>query len=52
LSSLENAISHVLTLGKEYYSKACRERAEKFYDKDDKYDDYFNLYETILKGNK
>lgn len=52
LSSLENAINNVLILGKEYYSKACRERAEKFYDKNDKYYDYFNLYETILKGNK
>lgn len=52
LSSLENAINHVLILGKENYSKACRERAEKFYDKNDKYNDYFNLYETILKVNK
>jgi glycosyltransferase involved in cell wall biosynthesis len=52
LSSLENAIDQVLTLGKEYYSKACRERAKKFYDKNKKYNDYFDLYETILKGNK
>ena len=52
LSSLESAIIHVLTQGEEYYSKACRERAKKFYDKNAKYNDYFDSYETILKGNK
>ena len=46
---LLKAIETIKANGKVSYSKACRERAEKLYNKDDRYMDYLKLYETILE---
>ena len=45
---LLNAIKTVREKGKEQYSNACRERATKLYDSNDRYLDYLNLYESML----
>ena len=37
--------------GKDYYSKSCRVRAERFYNKDDCFKDYIDLYENILDNS-
>ena len=37
--------------GKDYYSKSCRVRAERFYNKDDRFKDYIDLYENILDNS-
>ena len=45
------AIETVHRNGKNYYSTSCRERAEKFYNKDERFKDYIELYENILNNS-
>jgi len=45
---LVNAINTVRKNGKEHYSKACRTRAVSLYDKDDRYAEYFDLYNKMI----
>ena len=45
------AIDIVRNNGKDYYSTNCRERAVKFYNKDDRYKDYIDLYENIIDNS-
>jgi putative colanic acid biosynthesis glycosyltransferase len=49
IDGLVNAIKQIQSKGKNFYSQACVERARQFYNKDDRYKDYLNLYESILK---
>jgi glycosyltransferase involved in cell wall biosynthesis len=49
IQGLIEAISNVKLKGKSYFSSACRERALKHYNKDDRYNDYLHLYESLLK---
>ncbi len=49
---LVNAIKQIQSNGKDFYSPACVKRARQFYNKDDRYKDYLNLYESILKTHK
>lgn len=42
------AIGTVLKHGKSSYSQACRSRAEKHYNKDERYIDYIKLYTELL----
>ena len=51
IGSLKEAIHKVLQLGKGYFSNSCRERAVKYYNKDERYSEYLKLYNTILKNN-
>lgn len=44
------AIKEVKQKGKASYAKACRERAEQFFNKDERYEEYVQLYENILKN--
>lgn len=43
IDQLKHSIQLVCNNGKEYYSDYCRKRAEKFYNKFDRYQDYLNL---------
>ena len=45
------AIETIRKNGKPCYSVSCRERAEKFYNKDDRFKDYIDLYENILDNS-
>ena len=45
------AIETIRKNGKHCYSASCRERAEKFYNKDDRFKDYIDLYEDILDNS-
>ena len=45
------AIETIRKNGKDCYSASCRERAEKFYNKDDRFKDYIDLYENILDNS-
>jgi glycosyltransferase involved in cell wall biosynthesis len=42
------AIKTIRGNGKNFYSKNCRKQAEIFYNKNDRFGDYLNLYEEIL----
>lgn len=41
-------ILNVKEMGKEHFSDACRRRVEQNYNKEDRFQDYINLYEELL----
>lgn len=45
------AVETVRRNGKHCYSSSCRERAVKFYNKDERFKDYIDLYENILDNS-
>ena len=45
---LVNAIKEIRAKGKAYYTLSCRQRAIDFYNKNDRYQDYINLYNELL----
>ena len=47
LDGVLSAIQTICNKGKAYYSKACRDRAVTFFDKDKQYSKYIELYEMI-----
>lgn len=48
--ALADAIKQITRNGKQYYSATCRIRAERLYDKNDRYMDYLRLYESLISG--
>lgn len=50
-TGLANAIIEIKSKDKMYYSKACRERAVKLFNKNNTFKEYFNLYKKILENN-
>lgn len=49
IRAMSEAIDEMLNRGKDYYSTACRKRAEKFYNKDERFMDYINLYNELIQ---
>ncbi len=47
--ALVKAIEEVRAKGKTHYSHACRQRAVALYNKDERYEDYIKLYESLLQ---
>jgi glycosyltransferase involved in cell wall biosynthesis len=50
INELFPIIDEVKSKGKAFYSNACRERVVKMFNKEDKFREYFNLYEDIFSG--
>ena len=48
LEGVIDAINEIKAKGKNYYQTKCRERAVKYFRKEDRYNDYIKLYEDIL----
>lgn len=48
LKTVCNAIDTIRSNGKDYYAKLCRDRAEQCFNKEDRFEDYINLYESLL----
>lgn len=48
LAGIRKAIDTVKSKGKAFYSAACRERAVKMFNKNDRYAEYIQLYEQML----
>jgi len=48
---LGKAVETILKNGKEHYSSACRDRAVKLYNKNDRYGEYISLYQSMLERN-
>lgn len=42
------AIEEIVSKGKNYYTDACRQRAIDYFNKDDRFQDYINLYNELL----
>lgn len=49
-TALQNAIEEIIINGKNHYSIACRERAEKYFNKDERFMDYVFLYEELVRN--
>jgi len=49
INKLTEAIYSIKKKGKEYYSEACVNRAHRLYKKEDRYKEYIDLYESLLK---
>ncbi|MDD4781851.1 MAG: glycosyltransferase [Tissierellia bacterium] len=49
MNKLVEAIYTIKKNGKQYYSDACVERAHRMYKKEDRYKEYIDLYESLLK---
>lgn len=45
---LNNAVKEIQSRGKDFYSETCIARAKKYYDKNDRYPDYIQLYNSLL----
>lgn len=48
ITGILHSIQTIKLKGKGFYSKACRERAVKLFNKEDRYMDYLKLYESLL----
>lgn len=48
VESVAKAVEEILQKGKVFYSDACRRRAEKYFNKDKCFEEYFQLYENLL----
>lgn len=48
LDSVIKVINEVREKGKEFYSDKCRERAVSYFNKDDRFMDYIDLYRSLL----
>lgn len=49
MPALMKAIETICGKDKEYYAAACRERAVSHYNKDDRFNEYMELYNSLLK---
>ncbi len=49
IGGLISAVKEVLENGKNHYTHACRERAVRLYDKNDRFADYISLYRNLVK---
>lgn len=48
INGLTSKIKIVCNHGKSYYKSMCRSRAENLFNKEDRYNDYIELYKEIL----
>ena len=48
-NTIIDSIEFIREKGKAHYSTACRERAAKFYNKDDKFKEYITLYNPLIE---
>lgn len=48
IDDLVKAIETICSKGKKHYTTACRERAVSLYNKDDRFNEYIELYNTLL----
>jgi len=48
LNGLYGAIVQVCRKGKDFYTAKCRERAVQYFNKEDRYKDYLELYQSML----
>ena len=49
VDALHESIIQIIKVGKRHYSKKCVNRAKEMFNKEDRYNDYFELYQSLLK---
>ena len=52
LAGIRKVIDTIKSKGKTFYSAACRERAVNYFNKEERYFEYFKLYEQLLSDTK
>lgn len=52
IEQLSKCIKIILGHGKDYYTNNCRVRAETYFNKDDRFIDYLNLYKSVIVEKK
>lgn len=52
IKALAEKIEVVKRNGKNHYQHLCRARAKDFYNKEDRYQDYIDLYKRLIENNK
>lgn len=50
INAVVNAVNEIRMKGKSFYSKACRERALTYFDKNKRFAEYVDLYEELIKN--
>ena len=45
---LTKVVAEIKSKGKNYYFDACVDRARRMYDKEDRFEEYINLYEQLI----
>ena len=48
VAGMAEAIREICAKGKDYYTEACRKRAEELFDKDKCFEKYVELYEGLV----
>lgn len=48
IKGLAEAIHSIIEKGKEHYTPLCRARAERYFNKDERFMDYLRLYESLI----
>lgn len=48
IDSLADAVRTITTRGKKHYSAACRQRAELYFNKTDRWKEYVDLYQSLI----
>lgn len=51
INELVIAIEEIKEKGKQFYTSSCMERAQRLYKKDDRYQEYIDLYDILLLEN-
>ena len=49
IRELKNAVETVLNNGKEHYAAYCRERAVSLFDKNERYNEYIELFNQMIQ---
>ena len=49
IDGIISAVKMISNNGKQSYEEACIKRAHKLYDKNERYNDYVDLYEEIIR---
>ncbi len=52
IDGLITSVERFLSFEKGYHKNFCRERAEKLFDKDSRFNDYISLYESIIQNDQ
>lgn len=51
IKEIRKAVDNIIGKGKSYYSNVCRKRAEKYFNEKERFQEYINLYESLIKNS-
>ena len=51
ISGLKSSIEKIISIGKPHYLPLCRKRAEEYFNMDDRYVEYLNIFTRMVQRN-